>query len=164
MANHDRSLVPVPSYLRDLYQLITLLLSDRKVAGIADFRALSEVNHEAEVNRLLIWIATATRQFLDMATGSCTPASPRISTAARPNIGATKGGSAATSHRSASAPRRRRRESGSKISDARANQPARNDNSPPAAPNPTCRMPSSARPAILRRGRRRTPVGQPCAP
>ena len=66
MANHDRSLVPVPSYLRDLYQLITLLLSDRRVAGIADFRALSEVNHEAEVNRLLIWIATATRQFLDM--------------------------------------------------------------------------------------------------
>ena len=66
MANDDRSLVPVPSYLRDLYQLITLLLSDRKVAGIADFRALSEVNHEAEVNRLLIWIATATRQFLDM--------------------------------------------------------------------------------------------------
>ena len=65
MANHDRSLVPVPSYLRDLYQLITLLLSDRRVAGIADFRALSEVNH-AEVNRLLIWIATATRQFLDM--------------------------------------------------------------------------------------------------
>ena len=51
MANDDRSLVPVPSYLRDLYQLITLLLSDRRVAGIADFRALSEVNHEAEVNR-----------------------------------------------------------------------------------------------------------------
>ena len=51
MANHDRSLVPVPSYLRDLYQLITLLLSDQRVAGIADFRALSEVNHEAEVNR-----------------------------------------------------------------------------------------------------------------
>ena len=47
---------------------------------------------------------------------------------------------------------------------ARANQPARNDNSPPAPPNPTCRMPSSARPAIFRRGRRRTPVGQPCAP
>ena len=66
MANGDRSLVPVPSYLRDLYQLITLLLSDRRVAGIADFKALSEVNHEAEVNRLLIWIATATRQFLDM--------------------------------------------------------------------------------------------------
>ena len=56
MANHDRSLVPVPSYLRDLYQLITLLLSDRRVAAIADFRALSEVNHEAEVNRLVITI------------------------------------------------------------------------------------------------------------
>ena len=75
-----------------------------------------------------------------------------------------EGGSAATSHRSASAPPRRRRESGSKISAVRANQPARNDNSTPAPPNPTCRMPSSARPAILRRGRRRTPVGQPCAP
>ena len=40
MANDDRSLVPVASYLRDLYQLITLLLSDQRVAGIADFRAL----------------------------------------------------------------------------------------------------------------------------
>ena len=42
MANDDRSLVPVPSYLRDLFQLITLLLSARRVAGIADFRDLSE--------------------------------------------------------------------------------------------------------------------------
>ena len=33
VANHDRSLVPVPSYLRDLYQLITLLLSDRGWPG-----------------------------------------------------------------------------------------------------------------------------------
>ena len=66
MANDDRALVHVPSYLRDLYQLITLLLSDQSVAGIADFKDLSEVNHETEVNRLLIWIATATRQCLDM--------------------------------------------------------------------------------------------------
>ena len=33
----------------------------------------------------------------------------------------------------------------SKISDARANERDRNDNSPPAPPNPTCRMPSCRR-------------------
>ena len=55
----------------------------------------------------------------------------------------------------------RRRESGSKISAVRANQRDRNDNSIPAPPNPTCRMPSSARPAITRnQGLRRGPYGR----
>ena len=51
---------------RDRYQLISLLHADGKAAGVAEFKELSEVNHETEVNRLLIWIATASRQFLDM--------------------------------------------------------------------------------------------------
>ena len=59
-------LINVSSYLRDLFQLISLLHADEKVAGVAEFKELSEVNHETEVNRLLIWIATASRQFLDM--------------------------------------------------------------------------------------------------
>jgi hypothetical protein len=47
---------------RDLYQLLTLLLADEKVAMNANFKNLSESNHDNEVNRLLIWIAIATRQ------------------------------------------------------------------------------------------------------
>ena len=63
-------LINVSSYLRDLFQLISLLHADEKVAGVAEFKALSEVNHETEVNRLLIWIATASRQVLDMNMGA----------------------------------------------------------------------------------------------
>ena len=59
-------IINVSSYLRDLYQLIALLLADEKVARNRHFKELSEVNHDTDVNRLLIWIATATRQFLDL--------------------------------------------------------------------------------------------------
>ena len=58
-----------------------------------------------------------------LATGSCTRASPRISTAGRPNIDVTKGGRGATSNRSTSAPRPRRRGSGRKNSELRVNRP-----------------------------------------
>ena len=64
--NGDTGLINVSSYRRDLYQLISLLHADEKVAGVAEFKELSEVNHETEANRLLIWIATASRQFLDL--------------------------------------------------------------------------------------------------
>ena len=64
--HHETPIINVASYLRDLYQLIVLLLADEKVAGDTQFRELSEVNHDSEVNRLLIWIATATRQLLDL--------------------------------------------------------------------------------------------------
>ena len=64
--NGDTGLINVSSYRRDLYQLISLLHADEKVAGVGEFKELSEVNHETEVNRLLIWIAIASRQFLDM--------------------------------------------------------------------------------------------------
>ena len=36
----------------------------------ANFKHLSESNHDNEVNRLLIWIAIATRQLLDIKTHS----------------------------------------------------------------------------------------------
>ena len=64
--HHEIPIINVASYLRDLYQLIVLLLADEKVAGDTQFSELSEVNHDSEVNRLLIWIATATRQLLDL--------------------------------------------------------------------------------------------------
>ena len=62
--NDEHTLVNVLSYRRDLYQLIVLLLADEKVAADEQFKELSKSNHETEVNRLLILIATATRQFL----------------------------------------------------------------------------------------------------
>ena len=62
----ESPIINIPSYRRDLYQLLTLLLADEKVAMNANFKNLSESNHDNEVNRLLIWIATATRQLLDI--------------------------------------------------------------------------------------------------
>lgn len=69
--HYDKStLVSALSYRRDLYQLIVLLLADEKVADHEQFKELSKVHHETEVNRLLILIATATRQFLDLKSSS----------------------------------------------------------------------------------------------
>lgn len=72
MPVHDdeSTLVSALSYRRDLYQLIVLLLADEKVDAHEQFKELSKVHHETEVNRLLILIATATRQFLDLKPSS----------------------------------------------------------------------------------------------
>lgn len=59
-------LIDVADLRRDLYRLIVLLLADESVAEIDAFRELADVHHEAEVNRLLIWIAIAVRQLLDI--------------------------------------------------------------------------------------------------
>ena len=68
MAQDEFPIINIPSYRRDLYQLLTLLLADEKVAMNVNFKDLSENNHDNEVNRLLIWIwiAIATRQLLDI--------------------------------------------------------------------------------------------------
>ena len=69
--NHDETpIINISAYHRDLYQLLALLLADEKVAMNANFKNLSESNHDNEVNRLLIWIAIATRQLLDIKTRS----------------------------------------------------------------------------------------------
>lgn len=59
-------LIDVAGLRRDLYRLIALLLADESVAEVDAFRELSDVHHEAEVNRLLIWVAIAVRQLLDL--------------------------------------------------------------------------------------------------
>lgn len=66
----EAPIINISAYHRDLYQLLTLLLADEKVAMNANFKNLSESNHDNEVNRLLIWIAIATRQLLDIKTHS----------------------------------------------------------------------------------------------
>lgn len=66
----ETPIINISAYHRDLYQLLTLLLADEKVAMNTNFKNLSESNHDNEVNRLLIWIAIATRQLLDIKTHS----------------------------------------------------------------------------------------------
>ena len=69
MAEHDDPpVVNVAALRRDIYRLIVLLLADERVTEVEAFRDLadSESNHESEVSRLLIWIAIATRQLLDI--------------------------------------------------------------------------------------------------
>lgn len=43
-----------------------MLMADKQVMSDEHFRSLSVAFYETEVNRLLVWIATATRQFLDI--------------------------------------------------------------------------------------------------
>ena len=50
----ETPIINISIYHRDLYQLLTLLLADEKVAMNANFKNLSESNHDNEVNRLLI--------------------------------------------------------------------------------------------------------------
>lgn len=67
MANDtDVPLIDVAGLRRDLYRLVVLLLADESVAEVDAFRDLADAHHEAEVNRLLIWVAIAVRQLLDI--------------------------------------------------------------------------------------------------
>ena len=59
-------LIDVGALRSDLYRLVVLLLADESVAKVDTFRDLADAHHEAEVNRLLIWVAIATRQLLDI--------------------------------------------------------------------------------------------------
>ena len=59
-------LIDVEGLRRDLYRLIALLLADERVDDVDAFRELADVHHETEVNRLLIWVAIAVRQLLDL--------------------------------------------------------------------------------------------------
>ena len=61
-------LIDVRALRSDLYRLVVLLLADRNVAEVDAFRELADAHHEAEVNRLLIWVAIAVRQLLDIDT------------------------------------------------------------------------------------------------
>lgn len=62
----DAPLIDVAGLRRDLYRLVVLLLADESVAEVGAFRDLADAHHEVEVNRLLIWVAIAVRQLLDL--------------------------------------------------------------------------------------------------
>ncbi len=53
----------------DVYRLLCLLVADETVNAVELFREASHQVHEEEVNRLLIWIAVATRQLFDLDSG-----------------------------------------------------------------------------------------------
>ena len=50
----------------DVYRLLCLLVADETVNAVELFREAGHQIHEEEVNRLLIWIAVATRQLFDL--------------------------------------------------------------------------------------------------
>ena len=59
-------LIQIGALRSDLYRLVVLLLADESVADVDAFQDLADAHHEAEVNRLLIWVAIAVRQLLDI--------------------------------------------------------------------------------------------------
>ena len=59
-------LIDIPALRRDVYYLVALLFSDESVAKVDALRDLADAHYEAEVNRLLIWVAIAVRQLLDI--------------------------------------------------------------------------------------------------
>lgn len=71
MAGDDEAtpLIDVLALRSDVYRLVSLLFADERVAEVDALRELADFHHEAEVNRLLIWIAIAVRQLLDIDSG-----------------------------------------------------------------------------------------------
>lgn len=62
----EKPVVDVAALRGDMYRLIVLLFADRSVDDVEAFRNLADDHHESEVNRLLIWLAVASRQLLDI--------------------------------------------------------------------------------------------------
>lgn len=70
--------INVLSLRADLYRLLCLLLADEQINSAEVFREVGSQIHENEVNRLLIWVAVATRQLLELDDGEATAACGRL--------------------------------------------------------------------------------------
>ena len=66
MSNSDIPNINVVSLREDVYRLVCMLLADEKVSAQPLFQEAAADIHEKEVNRLLIWIAIAARQLLEI--------------------------------------------------------------------------------------------------
>lgn len=66
MSNGDILNINVASLREDIYRLVCMLLADEKISDRPLFQEAAAAIHEWEVNRLLIWIAIAVRQLIEI--------------------------------------------------------------------------------------------------
>lgn len=66
MKETDYPIVDMPTIRWDLYLVMSLLLADKAVVKVPDVVVWTEVFHENEVGRLMLWVATAMRGLLDL--------------------------------------------------------------------------------------------------
>ena len=77
-SQHTDALIDVAALRGDVYRLAVLLYAERSVTEIEALRMLSDDHHDSEVNRLLIWIAIASRQLLDIDASTASARCGRI--------------------------------------------------------------------------------------
>ncbi len=66
MRSTDNPIVDMLTLRKDLYLVMSLLLADREVAKVQNVVVWTQVFHENETRRLMLWVATAVRGLLDL--------------------------------------------------------------------------------------------------
>lgn len=66
MKDGNVPIVDLSTLRRDLYFVVSLLLADEKVVEVKNIAIWAKAFHEAEVRRLMLWVATANRGLLDL--------------------------------------------------------------------------------------------------
>ena len=66
MKDTDAPIVDMATLRRDLYFVMSLLLADKKLVQVSDVVSWTRDFHEAEVRRLMLWVAVALRGLLDL--------------------------------------------------------------------------------------------------
>lgn len=66
MRNTDIPIVDMLTLRKDLYLVMSLLRADKELAKVQNMVVWTQVFHENETRRLMLWIATAMRGLLDL--------------------------------------------------------------------------------------------------
>lgn len=66
MSDTDNPIVDMLTLRKDLYLVMSLLLADKEVAKVQNVVVWTQVFHENEARRLMLWLATAVRGLLDL--------------------------------------------------------------------------------------------------